>query len=357
MRETVDQKRWRQAILTEMNYWATETGGRTITSIFFGGGTPSLMDPATTAAVIENAADHWSFADNIEITFEANPTSIEAAKFKDIRNAGVNRVSIGVQALDDSALSFLGREHDRDQALEALKLAHEIFPRFSFDLIYARPDQTAEAWTTELQEALNFASDHLSLYQLTIEKGTPFFAYQRDGILVTPDDDRAAALFEITQEICEDNGLPAYEISNHARSGNECRHNITYWEGGDYIGVGPGAHGRLTINEAVYATEQIPGPENWLSNVEESGHGTRRRDTVDSESRIEELFLMGLRLTDGISRDVFFDRSGLEIEDAVEPRRLRQLLEGEFLILDNDGIRATASGRLRLNAVLAALLG
>jgi oxygen-independent coproporphyrinogen-3 oxidase len=356
VRENIDQTRWRDAFLAELSYWANQTSGRTLTSIFFGGGTPSLMDPTTTGAVIDSAAKHWSFADDIEITLEANPTSIEAAKFTDLKAAGVNRVSIGVQALDNDSLKFLGRGHDRDQALAALKLAEQIFPRFSFDLIYARPGQTSSSWTNELKEALSLAGDHLSLYQLTIEKGTPFFADERAGAFVLPEENNAAELFDVTQEICDQHGMPAYEISNHARPGSECRHNITYWEGGDYVGAGPGAHGRLTINNAVHATEQIPGPENWLEEVEASGHATRNRTAIDADGRVEEIFMMGLRLTNGLSRDVFWARTGMELEDALEPRRLRSLLAANYLILDSKGLRTTSEGRLRLNAILAALL-
>ncbi|NKB20385.1 MAG: coproporphyrinogen III oxidase [Alphaproteobacteria bacterium] len=356
VRDTIDQTRWHDALLTELSYWAKQTPGRTLTSIFFGGGTPSLMDPATTGAVINSAANHWEFADDIEITLEANPTSIEAAKFADLRAAGVNRVSIGVQALDDEALKFLGRGHDRDQALTALNLAEKIFPRFSFDLIYARPQQTADSWASELREALSFAGDHLSLYQLTIEKGTPFFTEERAGAFTLPEEDNAAALFDITQEICDQHGLPAYEISNHAQPGSECRHNLTYWEGGDYIGTGPGGHGRLTIDNTVYATEQIPGPENWLEEVETSGHATRQRTAIDAEGRVEEIFMMGLRLSNGLSREIFWAQTGMELEDALEPRRLRPLLTENYLVLDSKGIRTTAEGRLRLNAILAALL-
>jgi len=356
VRETIDQTRWRDALLAELSYWANQTSGRTLTSIFFGGGTPSLMDPTTTGAVIDSAAKHWSFANDIEITLEANPTSIEAAKFKDLKAAGVNRVSIGVQALDNDSLKFLGRGHDRDQALASLKLAEQTFPRFSFDLIYARPGQTRSSWTNELKEALSLAGAHLSLYQLTIEKGTPFFADERAGAFVLPEENNAAELFDVTQEICDQHGMPAYEISNHARPGSECRHNITYWEGGDYVGAGPGAHGRLTINNAVHATEQIPGPENWLEEVEASGHATRNRTAIDADGRVEEIFMMGLRLTNGLSRDVFWARTGMELEDALEPRRLRPLLTANYLILDSAGLRTTSEGRLRLNAILAALL-
>jgi len=356
VRETVDQVRWRNALLAELAYWAAETAGRTLTSIFFGGGTPSLMKSATVASVINDAAKHWAFADDIEITLEANPTSVEASKYKELRAAGVNRISIGVQALANDALNFLGRNHDRDLAIGAIKLAAKTFPRFSFDLIYARPQQTVDAWTKELREAISLAGDHLSLYQLTIEKGTPFYADERMGKLMRPEDNTAAALFDVTQEICEHHGLPAYEISNHARPGSECRHNFTYWTGGDYIGAGPGAHGRITINGAVFATEQIPGPENWLTAVEAQGHATRQQKIIDGNDRVEEILMMGLRLSSGLSRKVFLVRAGLELEDALEPRRLRPLLAAKYLVLDNGGLRATKEGRLRLDAVLGALL-
>jgi oxygen-independent coproporphyrinogen-3 oxidase len=306
--------------------------------------------------VIDAVAGHWRTADDLEITLEANPTSVEAARFRDLRVAGVNRVSIGVQSLDDDALRFLGRGHDRAQALAAVRLAAGIFPRSSFDLIYARPGQTAAGWRRELAEAISLAGDHLSLYQLTIERGTPFFAAHRNGDFALPDENAGVALYEATQEICAAHGLPAYEISNHARPGAECRHNLVYWTGGDYVGVGPGAHGRLTVKGDPVATEQIPGPANWLAAVTEQGHATRKRERLGWPARIEEMAMTGLRLRDGIARAMFRARTGLELEDALEPRRLRRLLDGGFLVLDARGLRATDDGRLRLNAVLAALL-
>ncbi len=356
VREDVDQERWRDALLAELAHWATDTPGRTLTSIFFGGGTPSLMHPTTVAAVIGFAAKNWSFANDIEITLEANPTSIESGKFRELRAAGINRLSIGVQSLENDALNFLGRNHDRDLAINAIKLAAKTFPRFSFDLIYARPKQSVGAWANELQEAIDLAEDHLSLYQLTIEKGTPFYIDQRTGTLIPPDEENAVALFDVTQEICEHHCLPAYEISNHARPGSECRHNLSYWAGGEYIGAGPGAHGRIVINGTCYGTEQIPGPENWLTATETQGHATRYKKIISPNNRLEEILMMGLRLTDGLSRGSFLLRTGLELEDALEPRRLRPLLEANYLILDNRGLRATKEGRIRLNAILGALL-
>ncbi len=354
--DAIDQDRWRAALLSELAHYAAETPGRTVASVFFGGGTPSLMEPATAAAVIDAIAGHWQTASDLEITLEANPTSVEAARFRDLHVAGVNRVSIGVQALDDDALKFLGRAHSVDEAQGAIALAQKIFPRMSFDLIYARPGQTVESWRRELAQAIAMAGGHLSLYQLTIERGTPFYAAHRRGDFTLPDEELGAALYDATQEICETRGLPAYEISNHARPGEECRHNLVYWTGGDYVGIGPGAHGRLTLGGVPVATEQIPAPANWLAAVNAQGHATRKQETVGWPARIEEMIMTGLRLRAGISRDVFLARAGLELEDTLEPRRLRRLLDGGFLVLDGDGLRTTDEGRVRLNAVLAALL-
>jgi len=357
VRDAVDQDRWRAALVREIAYVAALTGRRTVTSVFFGGGTPSLMPAGTVAAVLGAAAASWCLADDVEITLEANPTSVEAARFRDFREAGVNRVSVGVQALDDAALRFLGREHDATAALAAIEAARATFARFSFDLIYDRPGQTVAGWREELARALALAGDHLSLYQLTIEKGTPFFAARRDGAFALPDEDTSAELFEATQEMCEAAGLPAYEISNHARRGAECRHNLTYWTGGDYAGIGPGAHGRLTLSGVATATEQTPAPETWLAAVEADGHGTRLSQPLAPHTRIEEMVMTGLRLAAGIGRDAFELRASIEIEDALEPRRLRRLIEGGLLEIDENGLRTTPEGRLKLNAVLGALLG
>ena len=354
--DAVDHDRWRGALLAELSHYAAKVPGRNVVSIFFGGGTPSLMAPATCAALIDAVAGHWSVSDDLEITLEANPTSVEAGRFRDFQAAGVNRLSIGVQALDNDALRFLGRGHDRTQAVEAVSLAASLFPRTSFDLIYARPDQTIEDWETELSEALAMAPSHLSIYQLTIERGTPFYAAHRRGEFHIPTEELGSALYEATQELCDAHGLPAYEISNHAQPGSECRHNLVYWTGGDYVGVGPGAHGRLTLEETVFATEQIPGPANWLDSVAKDGHGTRRSDRIGAGARLEEVLMMGLRLRDGLTRDAFQAATGLEVEDALEPRRLRRLIDADYLTLDSRGLRATPEGLIRLNAVLASLL-
>ncbi|MGH6932555.1 MAG: radical SAM family heme chaperone HemW [Dongiaceae bacterium] len=356
VRESIDQARWRAALLRELDHYAAETGGRSLTSIYFGGGTPSLMSADTVAAVITRAARHWSLAPDVEITLEANPTSVEAARLAAYRDAGVNRVSLGVQSLDDADLRFLGRGHTAKEAMDAIALARRQFDRVSFDLIYARPRQTVPAWRDELAQALRLAADHLSVYQLTIEPDTVFAGAYRRGELAMPDDGTAIGLFEATQAILEAAGLPAYEISNHARPGGESRHNLTYWRYGDYVGVGPGAHGRLTIAGTKLATRQHRAPEAWLAAVEAMGHATRQRKTVEPADRLVELTLMGLRLREGIRRVRLRQETGQAIEQAYDPTRLRRLIEGGFLECDDDGLRATSAGALRLNAVIAELM-
>jgi putative oxygen-independent coproporphyrinogen III oxidase len=297
----VDHPRWARALVRELDHFADEAGGRPLTSIFFGGGTPSLMAPSTCAAVIERAATRFGLADDAEITLEANPTSVEAGRLADFRAAGVNRVSLGVQALDDGALRRLGREHGAAEALAAVDLAARLFPRFSFDLIYARPGQTPAAWRAELDRALVHAGGHLSLYQLTIEPGTRFHTLHARGELRLPSDDTQGELYEVTQERLAAAGLPAYEISNHARPGEECRHNLTYWRSGDWIGIGPGAHGRLSLGGERVGTETVRMPRAWLERVERVGHGERPRETLTVADRVAEMLLMGLRLTEGIA--------------------------------------------------------
>jgi oxygen-independent coproporphyrinogen-3 oxidase len=355
--QIVDQTRWRDALLAELAHYAAAVPDRTVVSLFFGGGTPSLMAPATAAAVIDAVAGRWHVAEDIEITLEANPTSVEAARFRDLRSAGVNRLSVGVQALDNAALAFLGRGHDRAEAIAAVDIAARAFPRTSFDLIYGRPGQTVAAWESELAEALTLAGGHLSLYQLTIERGTPFFAAHRDGGFAVPDDDLAATLFEQTQAAMEAAGMPAYEISNHAAPGEESRHNLTYWRGGDYVGIGPGAHGRLTVDGAPVATEQAPAPETWLAAVEAKGHGTRRREALAPDQRARERVLTALRLSAGLDRSEFETLSGLPLDAVIDAAALARLVEAGYVESDSRVLRATAEGRLRLNAVIAALLG
>ena len=356
VRAEIDEARWRAALVRELDHFAALAPGRTVTSIFFGGGTPSLMAPATVAAVIERTANHWRLAGDVEITLEANPTSVEAGRFAGYRDAGVNRVSLGVQSLDDRALGFLGRGHDAAEARAAVAVAHARFPRVSFDLIYARPGQTPEAWRAELTEALKMAGEHLSLYQLTLEPGTAFHARAARGALALPGGDAAAALYDLTQDALDGAGLPAYEISNHAVPGAESRHNLTYWRSGDYLGVGPGAHGRLTSGGEVLATAQTRSPERWLAAVEACGHGTRERATVGANARVSEMLMMGLRLTEGVSDARFRARTGRALDDAVPGARLRLLIDGGLLERTATQLRATPSGRRVLDSVLAALL-
>jgi putative oxygen-independent coproporphyrinogen III oxidase len=356
VRDGIDEARWRRALLADIDHVAGETAGRRVTSIFFGGGTPSLMEPATVAALIERAATHWRLPADAEITLEANPTSVEANTFGLLRQAGVNRLSLGVQALDDRALRFLGRGHDVTEALRAIELARRHFQRFSFDLIYARPGQELAQWLPELDRAIALAGDHLSLYQLTIEAGTAFAAAHARGDFALPDDEGAGALYEATQARLDAAGLAAYEISNHARPGSESRHNLTYWRYGDYAGVGPGAHGRLTLDGGKFATRQLRAPETWFAAVERDGHGRQERTLLSQAERREEMLMMGLRLAEGVDRTRFAAEIGAPIEAAIDRQRLAELVEGGFVVLDERRLRATLAGRQRLNAVLAGLL-
>jgi oxygen-independent coproporphyrinogen-3 oxidase len=356
VREAVDDERWRRALVAELDHFAGLTPGRRLTSIFFGGGTPSLMAPATAGALIERAAGHWSFAGDIEITLEANPNSAEAARFRDFRAAGVNRLSLGVQALNDADLRALGRAHDAGEARAAIALSQAIFPRSSFDLIYARAGQELGPWRAELEEALALAGEHLSLYQLTIEPQTVFEARHRRGELILPDDDVAAEFFELTNERLAAAGLYSYEISNHARPGAESRHNLTYWRYGDYVGVGPGAHGRLTLAGAKTATRQHRAPEAWLEAVEGKGQATRTLQALTPEEQETELLMMGLRLVEGVAEERFKALRGHDFDRLLERGAGRALIAGGFLVRGDGRLQATAAGRLRLDAVLGALL-
>jgi oxygen-independent coproporphyrinogen-3 oxidase len=355
VREAIDEDGWRAALIAELDHYTAEARGRELSTIFFGGGTPSLMAPATVSAILEHAARRWAFAPDIEITLEANPNSAEAGRFAELRAAGVNRLSLGVQALDDAALKALGRAHGRDEALAAIAAARRTFDRFSFDLIYARGGQSAAAWRAELREALALAGDHLSLYQLTVEPGTAFAAQHARGALALPPEHDAEALYAATQEMLDAAGLPAYEVSNHARSGGECRHNLAYWRYQDYIGVGPGAHGRLTTGEGKFATRQEKAPETWLAAVRARGHGTAERIGLDRGTRIEEALMMGLRLAEGIDAARFAAATGASLDEALDADRLARLRDEGFLVRDARGLRVSPKGRPVLNAVIAAL--
>jgi len=356
VRAGVDDDRWRRAYLRELARAGEEAGPRRLGTIFFGGGTPSLMDPATVAAVIEAATAQWPASDDIEITLEANPTSVEASRLADFAAAGVNRVSLGVQALDDGALAFLGREHGAAEAIRAVEAAADLFPRFSFDLIYARPDQTPAAWQAELTRALAFAGDHLSVYQLTIEPGTAFFGRHQRGEALTAPEDAASTLYAMTQEVLAGAGLPAYEISNHAAPGAEARHNLIYWRGGDYAAIGPGAHARLAAPDGRRAIRRTRLPEKWLETVEAQGHASDEDALLSGEAWLEESLMMGLRLAEGVEIAALERRHGGRLDTLVDAGRLAQLVEGGFLERNDGYLRTTADGRQRLNAVLSHLL-
>jgi putative oxygen-independent coproporphyrinogen III oxidase len=356
VRERIDHARWRSALLAELEHYAHDTQGRTVTSVFFGGGTPSLMEPETVVALIQRVRDLWTVANDVEITLEANPTSAEIEKFRAFRAAGVNRVSLGVQSLVADDLHFLGRQHDATQALSAVQMAAQTFDRFSFDLIYARPKQTLAQWRQELDRALAFAAGHISLYQLTIEPGTQFEQAVARGDFRVLDEERAAELYEATVERLGAAGLADYEISNFARPGEESRHNLTYWCYGDYVGIGPGAHGRLTLGGNKVATRQHRAPEAWLDLVERNGHATRQRDPVPRAERLNEMLMMGLRLKEGVPLARIEDESALPFARAIDPARLKRLIDGGFLALSDDRLAATPSGRQRLDAVLSALI-
>jgi len=348
----IDHRAYRAAILADLKYYASKTKTRTIGSVFFGGGTPSLMNPDTVQAIINEAQHLWTFASDCEITLEANPTSIEAAKFRAFREAGVNRVSIGVQALKDDALQQLGREHSAEEARRAVEIASAVFNRFTFDIIYARPGQGLGEWHDELDHALSFAGDHLSLYQLTIEPGTPFFSRR----IPEAPPEQGAELYELTQTVMNEAGLPAYEVSNHAKPGFESRHNLTYWRGGDYIGIGPGAHGRLTSNGCTTASHQIADPARWLKRVASDGHGTAKARSLTPLERAEECLLSGLRLKAGIDRARFITLTGEDIMAWIDPAALAMLQDEGLVDMTSQRFTVTPCGQLVLNAILEKLL-
>jgi putative oxygen-independent coproporphyrinogen III oxidase len=356
VRPRVEEERWRAALVAEVERIAAEVGRRRLVSIFFGGGTPSLMQPGTVAAVIDHAVARFDVAADLEVTLEANPTSVEAQRFTSYRAAGVNRVSLGVQALADADLRLLGREHTANEALAAVELAMRHFPRWSFDLIYARPGQTVTAWEDELQRALRWVGGHLSAYQLTIEEGTRFHALHQAGLLKTPEEERQAELFELTQGLLSDAGLPGYEISNHARPGEESRHNLVYWRYGDYAGIGPGAHGRLGLGPGRWATRAERVPERWLAAVEQGGSGEVERSPVSPAEQAIEAVMMGLRLSEGVPVRHLEDLARAPLTEVIDPAARQRLEAAGFLVPDTRRLRATAAGRQRLNAVLGMLL-
>jgi len=348
----IDEARFVRAFAAELAATAGRVPGRCVSTIFFGGGTPSLMAPKTVDAILAAIAQNWSIARDVEITLEANPTSVEATRFQGYRSAGINRVSIGLQALDDAALHALGRLHSTREALAAVAIARSVFDRYSFDLIYARPGQTLDAWEQELKRAIAEAGEHLSLYQLTIEQGTPFHVLHAAGKLMTPDEDAARALYDVTQMICADAGLPAYEVSNHARVGGECRHNLVYWRAHEYVGIGPGAHGRLDIDGTRHATATEKNPETWLTRVEARGHGIVTDEALTQEAVADEFLLMGLRLAEGVDPARYARLAGRPLE----PHRIALLREEGVVEMTPAGrLRVTMAGFPVLDAVVADL--
>lgn len=342
---SVDHDRWKSAFLAELARFGQETPGRQIDSIFFGGGTPSLMDPDVVAAIIDLAQQQWTFSNNIEITLEANPTSIELGKFVGFRTAGVNRVSVGIQALDDPSLKRLGRLHSSKEAVQAFDIAGKVFDRSSFDLIYARQDQSAKAWESELRQAIDMAGEHLSLYQLTIEPGTAFGArHLSGGLQGLPDEELQADMFELTNDICADAGLPAYEISNHARPGGESRHNLIYWRGGDWFGLGPGAHGRLTLGGNRYQTVAPSAPVAWLEAVENKSPRRDARERLSSAEVVQEYILMSLRIAEGANLQ--------RINDHGHRISYQSLIDLGMVAVENGHLKLAPAGRPLLNAVL-----
>lgn len=350
--QPVDQPRYARALATELEHFAARTAGKRVGSIFFGGGTPSLMQPETVSQVLEAIARLWPIAESVEVTLEANPTSVDAAHFAGYRAAGVNRLSLGVQSLRDEALRKLGRLHSVAEAIDAIDLARRNFPRLSFDLIYARPGQTMAEWDLELREALALAADHLSLYQLTIEPGTPFYDLQRTGKLTVPGEEPARDLFDLTQQVCAEAGLPAYEISNHAQPGAASMHNLVYWRYGEYVGVGPGAHGRFVEGDVRRASVGVRAPEAWLTAVETDGVGTKQEEAISRADEGAEYLLMGLRLGEGIDPSRYTELTG----SALAQDRVGELMDLGLLMLQENGrLAATGEGRAVLNRLVAEL--
>jgi len=348
----IDHDVWEKSLLLELKYFGQKTAGRTLTSVFFGGGTPSLMKPSVTAKILDALCNYWNVKSDIEVSLEANPTSVEIKKFKGFRKAGINRISIGIQSFENESLKFLGRQHSGSDAKKAIQIAAKVFSRYSFDLIYALPNQTKNNWIKELKNALQLVGEHISLYQLNIESGTVF---KKNNIRL-PNSDLLAELYESTQETMDAYKMPCYEISNHSVAGAECRHNLTYWQGGDYIGIGPGAHGRLTINNQLLAFHQIHNPQSWIKAIQKNGHGTAKSRHITVKTRSEELIMMGLRTCEGINLKRFKKQTNKNLTDYINEEQLRHLIKNRFLKKTNLNIYATLSGRMCLNSVLKLLL-
>lgn len=356
VREGIDDESWAQAYERAIAHYKGLVPESRVVSIFFGGGTPSLMKPQTVERIVSAIKKSWRCADDLEVTLEANPTSVEIQKFRDFRSSGVNRVSLGIQALDDVSLKFLGREHNADEALKAIEIAQTCFERMSFDLIYARPGQTLELWARELERGLKLARGHLSLYQLTIERNTPFFMRHGRGEFTVPDEIAGAELYLLTQEMTARAGIPAYEVSNHAAPGQECRHNMVYWNYQDYIGIGPGAHGRFTVKGEKVASRDHAAPEVWLQRVGESWHGAHPFEAVSREAQREEALMVGFRLNQGIGFKIFQSRFGLHPLELIHEGNLALAVDEGWVKLSEDRLVLTVEGMLRLNSLIGFLL-
>lgn len=352
VRASIDEESWQKALLTELRFIGSQTQGRTLTSVFFGGGTPSLMSPHTVEDLINELSSLWCLDQQLEITLEANPNSVDAVKFQDFKLAGVNRLSLGIQSLNDKDLKFLGRSHGREEAIKALEITAQTFDRYSFDLIYARPKQSPAAWEKELREALTFAQGHLSLYQLTIEPGTAFQTAYNRGEWELPSEISAVNLYELTADVLMQKGYEAYEISNYAQPGFECKHNLTYWRYNDFAGIGPGAHGRLTLDGKRYATKCLRAPETWLKAVNDQGNGLETKEELDLETQLEEMILMGMRLRDGIPYTRFETLCQKPFSQIIDLQKIKKLEDENLLECTSTHLRATLQGRLVLNYLI-----
>ncbi len=354
VREGVDHQKFLQAYERELEFFAQKIGQRKVVTIFFGGGTPSLMPEFLVAGILQKISQLWQIDENCEITLEANPTSSESLKFKALRTIGVNRLSMGIQALNDSDLKFLGREHSSSEAIKTIELAAKIFDNFSFDLIYARPDQTLEAWKEELLRAINFGTKHLSLYQLTIEKGTKFYSQFARKEFVMPDENLSAEFYEITNQITSDAGLELYEISNYARKNFECQHNLVYWQGGDYLGIGAGAHSRIYLEGEAKrsAITMLHEPLMWLRKVEESGAGIQKLEKISAQELVEELILMGLRLRDGVEDEIFIQHFGKKLNEILNFKNLQKLENQGLIKIAQSSIKIPDQSRLLTNSII-----
>lgn len=360
VKANIDHERFLKGYLRELDFFSEKLKNRKITTIFFGGGTPSLMPIFLVDKILEKISQLWQVDENCEVTLEANPTSFEAEKFKEFRKAGINRLSIGIQALNDVDLKFLGREHSASEAIKTIETASKIFDNFSFDLIYARPQQTLNSWKEELEMAISFGTKHLSLYQLTIEKGTKFFSQYKKGEFQMPDEELSAQFYEMTNQITKNHGFELYEISNYAKKSFECAHNMVYWQGGDYLGIGAGAHSRVYLDEDAKnrrAIMMVHEPVSWLNKVEEIGAGIQSDEKISSEELLEELILMGLRLKGGIDDTIFQEHFGKKLEEVFDFKKLEGLVEKGFLEISKGNIRIADGSRLLTNAVIGKVVG